>query len=371
MKKTLIAVAALAATGAFAQVSVYGRLDVGYANTKSTVDDAGTTTTTKANGVQSHNSASSMWGIQGSEDLGGGLKANFKLEQDVYVANGNTGTTGASGGATGTAAFNRTSLVGLSGSFGRVDLGRDYVPTFKLAAATDVNAQSRIGSVQLSGVAGSTSPNLVHYSTPNLSGFQVNVAYGNQDTSVQSAGTGASTAKVTNITATYANGPLMVGVGVGTTENRTNGAAALAPVTVSGFAAGSLAIEKTTMNIVAGSYDFGVVKLIGNVIQAKWDLNGANAGAASTANQAKGSEVNIGATMPMGKVTLIGQVGTNKLELVGDGEAIDGTDVILGVNYALSAKTNLFAKTGTYNKMSAGDYSQKTTSTAVGIRMVF
>ena len=36
MKKTLIALAALAATGAFAQVSVYGRLDAGYAVTTST-----------------------------------------------------------------------------------------------------------------------------------------------------------------------------------------------------------------------------------------------------------------------------------------------------------------------------------------------
>ena len=91
MKKTLIAVAALAATGAFAQVSVYGRLDAGYAQTKSTVG----ATYTKANGVESHNSASSMWGIQGTEDLGGGMKAFFKLEQDIYTANGNTGVSGA------------------------------------------------------------------------------------------------------------------------------------------------------------------------------------------------------------------------------------------------------------------------------------
>lgn len=359
MKKTLIAVAALAATGAFAQVSVYGRLDVGYANTKTEIDGV----STKANGVQSHNSASSFWGVQGSEDLGGGLKAMFKLEQDVYVANGNTGTSGSSGGATGTAAFNRTSLLGLSGGFGSVALGRDYVPTFKLAAATDVMAQSRITSVNLAAVAGSTVANLIHYSTPNMGGFQLNAAIGNQDTSKSSDTTGDTTAKVTNVTATYANGPLMVGVGMGNTDTKVAGSYAAATVTVMGVTLDTpLAIEKSNMTILAGSYDFGTFKLIGNMINAKWDIVGGS--------ELKGQELNIGATMPMGKVTLAAQFGTNSLEEQGVPEA-DGTDFIVGVNYALSAKTSLFAKTGTYNKVSEGDFSAKATSTAVGIRTVF
>lgn len=357
MKKTLIAVAALAATGAFAQVSVYGRLDVGYANTKSEANGV----STKANGVQSHNSATSMWGIQGSEDLGGGLKANFKLEQDIYPANGNTGASGAGGGATNAAGFNRTSLVGISGSFGRVDLGRDYVPTFKLAAATDVNAQSRIGSVQLAAVAGSTSPNLIHYSTPNLSGFQVNLAVGNQDTSVSNA-TGATTAKTTNITATYMNGPLMVGVGTASVKNLTNGAASGTAIVSGVTFAISGTVQKTSMNMVAGSYDLGVVKLIGNVINGKWT---------AAASEVKANEINVGATMPMGKVTLAAQVGRNKIEATGVAEDWTGTDTILGVNYALSAKTNLFAKTGTYGKLSGNGNEYKATSTAVGISTVF
>lgn len=357
MKKTLIAVAALAATGAFAQVSVYGRLDVGYANTKTEVNGV----TTKANGVQSHNSASSMWGIQGTEDLGGGLKANFKLEQDVFPANGNVGNSGAQGGGGGSAAFNRTSLVGLSGNFGRVDLGRDYVPTFKLAAATDVNGQSRIGSVQLAYVAGSTSPNLIHYSTPNLSGFQVNVAVGNQDTSASSA-TGDTTAKTTNITATYMNGPLMVGVGSGTVKVKTTGAAGNPAFAVNGVTVADPGAEKTSMTIVAGSYDFGVVKVIGNIINGKWTY---------AAGDVKANEINVGATMPMGKVTLIAQVGRNKIEETGIAEDWTGTDTILGVNYALSAKTSLFAKTGTYGKVTGNGDDIKATSTAVGIRTVF
>lgn len=359
MKKTLIALAALAATGAFAQVSVYGRLDVGYGATTNTVNGADT----KANGVQSHNSVSSMWGIQGSEDLGGGLKANFKLEQDVYPANGNVGASGAGAGATNAAQFNRTSLLGVSGGFGSISLGRDYVPTFKLIGATDVNNLSRISTVNLSNSTGvSTTDNVVFYSTPVMSGFQVNVAYRNQDQST----TTDTYQKLTNLTATYTNGPLMVGVGTGSTEAKAAGANNTS-MTMTGFGATTIsAAEKISSNVVAASYDFGSFKLAGNVITTK----AANVTAGVDHEM---GEVNIGATVPMGKVTLIAQAGSNVYKRTGLGDA-KGTDLVLGVDYALSAKTALFAKTGTYAKLDTigtGNTEYKSTSTAVGLKTVF
>ncbi|MCZ8253607.1 MAG: porin [Hylemonella sp.] len=361
MKKTLIAVAALAATGAFAQVSVYGRLDAGWAQTKTTTNGV----STKANGVESHNSASSMWGIQGSEDLGGGLKATFKLEQDIYTANGNTGASGAGGGATNAAGFNRTSLLGLTGGFGSVAFGRDYVPTFKLAAATDINSQSRITTVNTAAVVGSTRPELIHYSTPNLSGFQANLAYGNQDESVSNA-TGKTNVKVTNLTATYMNGPLMVGVGTGRVEQKAAGAAATTGTAFVAFTAA----DKVTQNMVAGSYDFGVVRLVGNVIMGK----ATNAGTAlGSFAELKSREINIGGVVPMGKVTLRAQIGTNQVEVTGASEKWDGNDFVVGAEYALSAKTAAFFKTGTYGKGSGinAALDTKSTSTAVGLRTVF
>lgn len=356
MKKTLIAVAALAATASFAQVSVYGRLDAGYAMTTNTVAGADT----KANGVQSHNSVSSMWGIQGSEDLGGGLKAMFKLEQDVYPANGNTGASGAGGGANNAAGFNRTSMLGLSGAFGTVAFGRDYVPTFKLIGATDVNSLSRISTVNASNNTGvSTEPNLVMYSTPNMSGFQANLAYRNQDQST----TTDTYQKLTNITATYTNGPLMVGVGTGSTESKAanafNTGMSLAAF---GLTAISTA-EKISGNVLAASYNFGAFKLSGNHITSK---------ATFATTEGELIETNVGATMPMGKVTLVGQVGQNTYKFTG-AEDRKGTDLVVGVDYALSAKTALFAKTGTYAKLDgvAGGGENKSTSTAVGIKTTF
>lgn len=358
MKKTLIALAALAATGAFAQVSVYGRLDVGYAATTKTVNGADT----KDNGVVSHNSVTSMWGIQGSEDLGGGLKANFKLEQDIYPANGNTGASGAGAGATNAAGFNRTSLLGLSGGFGTVSLGRDYVPTFKLIGATDVNNLSRIGTVQLAANTGvSTTNSVVFYSTPVMSGFQVNVAYRNADQST----TVDTYQKLTNITATYTNGPLMVGVGTGSTESKSTTGVKNTGVTYVGQAAAIATAEKVSGNVVAASYDFGSFKLMGNYITSK--AQEVSAGVDNEAN-----ELNIGATVPMGKATLIAQAGQNTLKVTGADDR-KGTDFVVGVDYALSAKTAVFAKTGTYAKMdaAAGGGEYKSNSTAVGLKTVF
>lgn len=359
MKKTLIALAALAATGAFAQVSVYGRLDAGYAATTNTSNGV----ETKANGVQSHNSVSSMWGIKGSEDLGGGMKANFTLEQDIYPANGNTGVTGAGGGLTNASGFNRTSLLGLSGGFGSISFGRDYVPTFKLIGATDVNSLSRISTVNLSANTGvSTTDSMVIYNSPVMSGFQVNLAYRNADQTVSTAA-GDTNQKLTNITATYANGPLMVGVGTGTTEAKSAGANATS-VTYGGTTAITGA-EKVSGNVVAASYDFGSFKLVGNYITSK-------AQNVTAGNDVEANELNIGATVPMGKVTLIAQAGQNTLKATGVDDR-KGTDFVLGVDYSLSAKTALFAKTGTYGKMDAavGGGEYKSTSTAVGIKTVF
>ncbi|HBH37264.1 MAG TPA: hypothetical protein DDX06_02640 [Curvibacter sp.] len=338
MKKTLIAVAALAATGAFAQVSVYGRLDAGYAQTKSTVG----ATYTKANGVESHNSASSMWGIQGTEDLGGGMKAFFKLEQDIYTANGNTGVSGAGGGANNSAGFNRTSLVGVSGGFGSVAFGRDYVPFFKLIGATDINSLSRISTVQRSAASGySTTGQQIVYTTPNLSGFVGSLAVIADDNSTNTTVTKEA---ATNATAQYMNGPLMVGVGVASKK-----------------VTGGTVETKTSATVLAGSYDLGVVRLVGNYISDK-----VTEGAAVDVKQ---TEVNIGAIMPMGKVTLRAQAGRNSWERGATDRS--GTDVVLGAEYALSAKTALFAKTGTFNKNQSLGADSKVQSTAFGVRTVF
>jgi predicted porin len=128
MKKSALALAVLAALSlngaaqAQTNVQVYGIMDAGV----EAVDHAG------ANGaglvrVVSGGKNTSRWGLRGSEDLGGGLKAVFNLEGGVLM------DTGASDGNL----FKRQANVGLEGGFGRVILGRSFTTTYDLVIKFD------------------------------------------------------------------------------------------------------------------------------------------------------------------------------------------------------------------------------------------
>ncbi len=121
MKKITIPAAAaalLAASAAHAQSSVtlYGLIDAGVAYTNN-VEKGGTrgplfqATSGEING--------SRFGLRGSEDLGGGLRAIFVLENGFSVTNGKL--------AQDNRLFGRQAYVGLSSNqFGTVTLGRQY-----------------------------------------------------------------------------------------------------------------------------------------------------------------------------------------------------------------------------------------------------
>ncbi|MEQ5839394.1 hypothetical protein BWP39_05215 [Paraburkholderia acidicola] len=116
MKKTLM-VAALTgvfATAAHAQSSVtlYGLIDAGITYTNNQGGHSNWQETSgQING--------SRWGLRGAEDLGGGLKAIFTLENGFNIANGKLGQGGRE--------FGRQAFVGLaSDQYGAVTLGRQY-----------------------------------------------------------------------------------------------------------------------------------------------------------------------------------------------------------------------------------------------------
>ncbi|MGH8857043.1 MAG: porin, partial [Polaromonas sp.] len=86
MKKTLIALAALGAMAGAAQaqstVTLYGVADAYFGQTTTTTKPTATGLETKLKQtvVDSGGINGSRWGLRGSEDLGGGLKANFQFE---------------------------------------------------------------------------------------------------------------------------------------------------------------------------------------------------------------------------------------------------------------------------------------------------
>ena len=89
MKKSVFALAAMTAAAGAAQaqssVSVYGIIDAGYksvtSETVSTSSLVNRITETKVAGITGQGSEStSRFGFRGTEDIGGGLKANFVFE---------------------------------------------------------------------------------------------------------------------------------------------------------------------------------------------------------------------------------------------------------------------------------------------------
>lgn len=204
MKKTLIALAAVAATGAaFAQssVTIYGKVEAGLQ---------------KMNGdsLKMTNIHGSRLGFRGAEDLGGGLQAKFQIEHRfspdtgmdaTYSPGGTNPTTGVVTPASSTF-WNGMSTVGLAGSFGEIRLGRYYSANF-LGANNKPDPFGGDGAGALRGIGMQTThvrtANIIHYSG-SFSGVNVAVSTGLKE----------GAAKAHNSFAVgYANGPLDVGVG--------------------------------------------------------------------------------------------------------------------------------------------------------------
>ena len=265
MKKSLIALAVLAASGAAmaqSSVTLYG------------VADAGVTYLNGADnwsGVTSGNNLASLIGFRGVEDLGGGLKANFVLEADVNLDTGAGKYLDAGDGQYGATdsgfRFKRQSTVGLAGNFGAVRLGRELTAAYNATARYDVFGSVGIARSQLwedgKNLDTTTFADPYHYTTdrrvsnaityvsPNFSGFKAAVNYGfgemagkNRDGRYFGGGL------------TYDNGPLSLGLGA---ERLNNGAGAAMQVQAS---------NDITAWSLGGSYDLGVAKLLAGYRQS-------------------------------------------------------------------------------------------------------
>jgi len=166
MKKSFLALALMSAFSgaAFAQsnVTIYGIADVGVQGLS--------TGTGKTEAVQSGQESGSRIGFKGTEDLGSGLKANFVLEQGISMDTGASGQ----GGLT----FGRRSIVGLSGDFGAVNVGRDKSTTFQLFDAFDPFASGFINSGNgLSGIYSIGGQNTVLGTSASTRGRDSNSVY--------------------------------------------------------------------------------------------------------------------------------------------------------------------------------------------------
>lgn len=293
MKKSLIALAVLAASGvASAQTAtVYGLVDAWVGTEK---DAATGVSNTKVN---SGGFNGSRWGIRGSEDLGGGLKANFQLEQGFNVDTG-AGTAGQ--------AFSRQSWIGLSGGFGAVKVGKTWTAFDDLYGATNFSFDSNLSATGqvLDTVNYQDRPgNTIRYESPDFDGINASVSYsfGENKTAALSAG------NVTSFAISYAGGPVFVGLGYQVEKSQGGTPANL---------------KYTRLN---GSYDFGVAKLL------------LTYGKVSQSAVSDVTEYAIGADVPIsGALTLSGGYVSSKEKIAA---TVEHTGYSITAKYDVSKRT--------------------------------
>ncbi len=338
MKKTLIALAVLAASSAsMAQVTLYGVADlaIGSAN-YSGAPSSVTGTQLGGNGglpTNSFNDGNSRWGIKVVEDLGGGLKATAQFEQNINYEDGSTVT-----------ANSRYAYLALDGGFGRVKAGRTLTPSFFGVAAWELTGAANFSAVANQfGFAGAGSRNSseLSYTTPNMGGVTASFGYVTEQDGIAQGYLGSKA----DINVVYAGGPLAIGFS-GWKNDKVAAAtgATFGPSTDGNYALGA-------------SYNFGGFVLAGSF----QDAAGASQG------------WSLGGSIPVGAWKFTVDVAQDT--------GYDDTDVLAYAGYSLSKRTTVYMdyrRDGKSNKSAVNAGGVLGTKTAldtdiygVGIRMNF
>ena len=343
MKKSLIALAALAAVGAASaqsSVTLYGVMDAGYTWAEHTAKMGPNTTKVTNTGFTSGNLSGSRWGLKGQEDLGNGLAAVFNVEAGFDGINGNF-TTG----------FNRRAVVGLKGSFGQVLVGRDDTPLDNLASG---NYQA-IDSFSYDNWGGFWFPAGPALYTGNYSGIH----YTGEFSGVSVRAFAGYDEYKEEVNGVLVPGSKVKGHGVGLGLGYASGAFSIDGA-VQHFD-GVLSAKNTEFGVGA-SYDFGPAKLMGHYLGNKVE------------NWPTFQQFGLGVTAPFGAATLGAQYAYNRGKTpfpVFGATKVSGHDFGVIANYALSKRTDLYARamrSNSWKVLNAKDYSDSVT---VGIRHRF
>jgi predicted porin len=322
-KKNLVAMAALLAVAGAAQadVKLYGMIDAGLASLEGAHVKGESTRTTQ---VTSGAMMTSYFGLAGSEDLGGGLKAEFALESFLaadtgkYVPNMASSSSGFWG---------RGSWVGLTGNFGRVALGQYDNPLFTSGYTYNPFGSSMVVSPTMrhfysggdfAALGFDTGwVNSVTYESPVMTGFQAIGQYAAKESTVSGAKNSYTVA------GSYNAGPLsamLTYVKAGKTP-----------------ANGAYLADQKVWNLGA-SYDFGVVKAFAQYTDVK-----------TTATLAATTDVKnkiwqLGATVPVtDKLAAMVSFGQNKSKVAADNDTYKDEVFSIGADYSLSKRTDVYA----------------------------
>lgn len=305
ISKTLASAAVLAFAGiasAQSSLALYGRIDASIASQKTEV--GGFTTVDNGAQIRSGAHTGSRWGLQGSEDLGVGLKAKFQLEQGFNIDDGTSASA---------RQFHRQAWVGLSGDFGALQIGRQYSTIYNLFTEHDALAYSGYSAMAYAFNSGAYADstridNAVVYALPAMGGFNAGLQWAPGENKNGVAGTRRH---LLALQAVYANGPWSVG---GAWESqRFNG------------------IAGTTAWDVGASYDFGAAKVYAQT-----------EGASNEATNSKDSGYQIGLRIPLGTPTLSLSYARENLKTAGTAVSTASAYALLA-QYPLSKRTYVYA----------------------------
>ncbi len=374
MKKLLIASAALAMVAGTAQaqssnVTIYGIIDLGVNTVEATTTGAAKesySTTGQGKGSLSSNRI----GFRGTEDLGGGLRANFMLEYEHGPATGNFEQSQRetwvelADQKMGSLRLGRTTglshrvIAGNLASGGNNMVGSlaYYTPVNGTAAVTtsgseysglDATAANRIHGI------GTNSQVFVNraitYVSPNVSGFTLSGQYA-EDRRNDSTARDADSTRIQGYSVGYVAGKLSLSAASLESVTKTDSSTAV----------------KNKVNTIGGNYDFGVVKAYALYAQNK-TLNIANT------EQSKSDVMSVGLQVPVSaKVNAWVEYGDGETKTTDRATSYDRTGYQVGARYSFSKRTDLYAIYGEQDakKASNGDKSELK-GYAVGVRHTF
>jgi len=358
MKKTLVALAALASVSAFAQssVTISGLADLGYASQKTYGDNT--------SAVLQSMSKTSTFKFAGTEDLGGGLNANFQFEvQPSYIA-GNGNATTAAINTTTTAAYANGAAVGgtiaQTAQSGLVGKGQSWLGLGSSSAGgvrfgtintvtldTHANAAQALGTNVGSGYKEIGSEytryeNSFQYTSPSFSGL----------TAVFQRGTGMDQVYGTT-TAITLRRPEMNELGLKFDQGPVALRAATLKSKTSPNEAATSANITTRVTTMSAKYDAGMVRLAGFSQSLSDDL--------AVATKYKTSMYSI--EVPMGAFTFTALTGVQKVTGVGTTPVTaktigDNKVTTLQAKYDLSKRTYVYLMNVNRTVTSSSDWSK-------------
>ncbi len=392
MKKLLIASAALAMVAGTAQaqssVTVYGLIDAGYAT--SNIDHgAGVETNQKVvGGLHSGNGtgtlSGSRLGFRGTEDLGGGLKANFVLETGINYSTGQSATTAAAAGAglqANGAMFQnvRQGWAGLSSAkAGEVRIGTHNSLAKDTTEAIDPNGGVTLtGFVSQLGLQATRPANSITYLSPVMNGFSFQAQYDEGETTTSatipkdnyaqafSVMYKAGALELAAVTETRknafyaANGGILVDVGAAD-YTATDVVSPIAPTD----ATTTTMIDKVTFNAYGGAYTISGVRVAAMATSLKYkDATAGDNGEIKTKFLAGSGNV--------GPFTIRASVSTGEIVDAGTKTYdIDAYQVV--AIYPLSKRTHVYGALGqTKYDSPTADRDVKINQMGVGMRTTF